>query len=71
VADRQTSLLDDMSEFCEKTLAEDSIYAFLHRERDRLFPDEAFADLFADDGRRSVLLGCSGRDGAPTLGGLV
>jgi IS5 family transposase len=54
VADRQTSLLDDMSEFCEKTLAEDSIYAFLHRERDRLFPDEAFADLFADDGRRSV-----------------
>jgi len=43
MADRQTSLLDDMSEFCEKTLAEDSIYAFLHRERDRLFPDEAFA----------------------------
>jgi len=38
VADRQASLLDDMSEFCEKTLAEDSIYAFLHRERDRLFP---------------------------------
>ena len=54
VADRQASLLDDMSEFCEKTLAKDSIYAFLHRERDRLFPDEAFADLFADDGRRSV-----------------
>src|ERR1017187_1008235 len=52
VADRQASLLDDMSEFCEKTLAKDSIYAFLHRERDRLFPDEAFADLFADDGRR-------------------
>jgi len=44
-----------MSEFCEKTLAEDSIYAFLHRERDRLFPDEAFADLFADaDAARSL-----------------
>jgi len=53
-ADRQTNLLDDMSAFCEKTLAKDSIYAFLHRERDRLFPDEAFSDLFATDGRRSV-----------------
>ncbi len=53
-ADHQGNLLDDMSEFCEKTLATDSIYAFLHRERDRLFPDEAFADLFCDEGRRSV-----------------
>ena len=31
-----------------------SIYAFMHRERDRLFPDEEFADLFDDQGRRSV-----------------
>ena len=54
VADPQGNLLDDMSEFCDKTLPADSIYAFLHRERERLFPDEAFADLFADDGRRSV-----------------
>lgn len=53
-ANRQTNLLDDMSAFCDKTLAKDSIYAFLHRERDRLFPDEAFSDLFAKDGRRSV-----------------
>ena len=28
--------------------------AFLHRERDQLFPDEAFADLFEEKGRRSV-----------------
>jgi hypothetical protein len=35
-----------MTQFCDKTLAKDSIYTFLHRERDRLFPDEAFADLF-------------------------
>jgi hypothetical protein len=35
-------------------LAENSIYALLHRERDRLFPDEMFADLFSDKGRRSV-----------------
>ena len=26
----------------------------MHRERDRLFPDEEFADLFDDQGRRSV-----------------
>jgi hypothetical protein len=54
VADPQGNLLDDMSAFCEKTLPPDSIYAFLHRERERLFPDAAFADLFSDDGRRSV-----------------
>ncbi len=54
VADPQGNLLDDMSAFCDKTLPPDSIYAFLHRERERLFPDSAFADLFADDGRRSV-----------------
>lgn len=54
MADRQGNLLDDMSAFCDKTLAADSIYAFLHRERDRLFPDASFSDLFCDDGRRSV-----------------
>jgi len=53
-ADRQGNLLDDMTQFCDRTLAKDSIYAFLHRERERLFPDEAFADLFTEDGRRSV-----------------
>ena len=54
VADPQANLLDDMSAFCDKTLPPDSIYAFLHRERERLFPDSAFADLFSDEGRRSV-----------------
>ena len=66
-----------MSQFCDKSLAKDSIYSFLHRERNRLFPDEAFADLFSDDGRRSVppsvvatvmvlqrLEGCSDREAA-------
>jgi IS5 family transposase len=43
-----------MSQFCEQTLAKDSIYSFLHRERSRLFPDEAFADLFSGRGRASV-----------------
>jgi hypothetical protein len=31
-----------------------SIYGLLHREGHRLFPDEMFADLFTDVGRRSV-----------------
>jgi hypothetical protein len=40
--------------FCERSLPENSIYRFLARERDRLFPDELFVDLFTDRGRRSV-----------------
>lgn len=54
VASRQGDLLDDITRFCDEKLDEHSIYAFLHRERDRLFPDEAFADLFEAKGRRSV-----------------
>lgn len=40
--------------FCEGRVAADSIYALLHRECFSLFPDELFADLFCDTGRRSV-----------------
>src|SRR6516165_3109532 len=54
MADRQPSVLNDMDRFCDVVLADNSIYALLHRERDRLFPDEMFADLFSDQGRRSV-----------------
>jgi len=54
VADPQGDLFDDLTGFCERTLPERSIYVLLARERDRLFPDGAFADLFADRGRRSV-----------------
>lgn len=54
MADRQPSVLNDMDRFCDEALAENSIYALLHRERDRLFPDEMFADLFSVKGRRSV-----------------
>ena len=35
-------------------MAPDSIYGVLHRECFNLFPDEMFADLFTDVGRRSV-----------------
>ncbi|PZR68201.1 MAG: hypothetical protein DLM63_04735, partial [Solirubrobacterales bacterium] len=37
--------------FCDGRVAPDSIYGLLHRECFRLFPDEMFADLFADSGR--------------------
>jgi hypothetical protein len=43
-----------VSRFCGETLPESSVFALLSRERDRLFPDELFADLFCDRGRRSV-----------------
>ena len=54
VADKQGDLFDDIERFCDEALAESSVYAVLHRERDRLFPDELFADLFSERGRRSV-----------------
>ena len=55
LADKQGELFDDVGRFCAEALPERSIYSFLARERDRLFPDEAFADLFDEKkGRRSV-----------------
>ncbi len=54
VAERQGDLLDEVNRFCERTLPQNSVFAVLHRERDRLFPDEMFADLFSARGRRSV-----------------
>ena len=53
-ADRQGDLFDDVVRFCEGSLPANSIYGFLARERDRLFPDELFEDLFEGSGRRSV-----------------
>ena len=54
LADRQTDLFDDAKRFCDEAVPADSIYALLHRERDRLFPDEMFEDLFTTRGRRSI-----------------
>ena len=42
------------SDFCRDRVLATSIYGLLYRESHRLFPDEAFADLFADIGRASV-----------------
>ncbi len=53
-APRQLDLLDPVTRFCDESLPTGSIYGFLFRERDRLFPDELFTDLFAAIGRRSV-----------------
>ena len=54
VAPRQGDLLRTTAGFCEGRVRADSIYGVLHRECFTLFPDEMFADLFTDVGRRSV-----------------
>jgi DDE family transposase/transposase-like protein DUF772 len=54
VASQQLDLLDPVSSLCDKALPATSIFAFLHAQREVLFPDGLFADLFADAGRRSV-----------------
>jgi len=53
LAPRQGDLLTTTANYCEGRVAADSIYGVLHRECFRLFPDEMFADLFTDVGRRS------------------
>ncbi|MDZ7790088.1 MAG: transposase [Xanthomonadales bacterium] len=53
LAERQRVLGDPVEEFCGDRL-EGTVFGLLARERDRLFPDEMFADLFTDRGRRSV-----------------
>ncbi len=41
-------------EICEARLPETSIFRLLAHEAHRLFPDDAFADLFTTVGRRSI-----------------
>ncbi len=53
-ASQQLDLLDPVSRFCDETLPANSIFMFLHRHREVLFPDALFVDLFAVIGRRSV-----------------
>src|SRR2546425_1454374 len=54
VAPRQSDLLRGSAAACDGRVAPNSIWAVLHRECHRLFPDEMFADLFSDRGRRSI-----------------
>jgi hypothetical protein len=53
-APQQADLWRSTAGFCEGQVAPGSIYGILHRECFTLFPDEMFADLFDDAGRRSV-----------------
>ena len=53
-AERQGRLGSVAVARCEAELPERSIYRLLHQERDRLFPDELFADLYVKHGRRSI-----------------
>jgi Transposase domain (DUF772)/Transposase DDE domain len=77
LAPRQADLFRSTAAYCEGRVAPDSVYGFLHRECFALFPDEMFADLFDDVGRRSVppvivavvmvlqrIEGCSDREAA-------
>lgn len=54
LAPRQADLMKGTTGFVGGRVAEDSIWAVLHRECHVLFPDELFADLFTLTGRRSV-----------------
>jgi hypothetical protein len=54
VASQQLDLLDPVAALCDEALPATSIFAFLHGQREVLFPDGLFGDLFAADGRRSV-----------------
>jgi transposase InsO family protein len=51
---RQADMFVTTTSFCEGRVPADSIYGLLHRECLGLFPDEMFADVFCDVGRRSV-----------------
>ncbi|MGH7750020.1 MAG: transposase, partial [Candidatus Dormibacteria bacterium] len=53
-APRQADLLRSTVGYCAGRVAPGSIYGVLHRECFLLFPDELFADLFTEVGRRSV-----------------
>lgn len=53
-APTQTNLLSSSSEYCRELLHENSLYSLLERESHRIFPDESFADLFQNVGRRSI-----------------
>ena len=51
---KQGDLLRSTVSLCEGRVGSGSIYGVLHRECFTLFPEEMFADLFTDVGRRSV-----------------
>ncbi len=53
-ATAEGDLFDVLTTFCDGHVSPDSIFGLLHREKDTLFPDEFFADLYRAKGRPSV-----------------
>jgi Transposase DDE domain/Transposase domain (DUF772) len=53
-APEQGELGPSSATYCDGMLSPTSIYGLLYRECHHLFPDDAFADLFANIGRESV-----------------
>jgi transposase len=53
-APTQESLHSSTREFCESQLGERSIYRVLAQQSHRLFGDDLFADLYVNNGRKSV-----------------
>ncbi len=51
---KQADMWLGSAQVVEGRVPPDSIWSLLHREGHRLFPDEMFADLFSDRGRRSI-----------------
>ena len=71
LADRQGDLFDDLTVLCEQRLPEGSIFGLLHRERDRLFSDQAFAELVHRCGPPvGAAVGGGHGDGVAAAGGL-
>ena len=60
----QGNLYGSSRQYCEDRLSPTSIYRLLHVEGGRLFPDEAFADLFQDVGLVRIRLA---EDGGGTI----
>jgi hypothetical protein len=54
LAPRQADLFRTTVSYCDQRVAPDSIYGVLYRECFAPFPDEIFAGLFDEAGRRSV-----------------
>jgi hypothetical protein len=50
----QGEVFSSSAKFCREHLSPTSLYTLLHQQSHRLFPDESFADLFAEIGRWSV-----------------
>jgi hypothetical protein len=53
-APEQVDIWRSSVKYCEGKLSPTSVYRLLHAECHRLFPDDLFADLFEEVGRRSV-----------------